>query len=84
MAKRRNRSIDDFLYSFLIGLMVSGNLLSRTHKDNTMSRLVYQTNEKHDSSWFDYILSLLGPRDRQENIDTRDNTTSIRMILSTR
>ena len=63
--------------------MVSGNLLSRTHKDNTMSRLVYQTNEKHDSSWFDYILSLLGPRDRQENIDTRDNTTSIRMILST-
>ena len=84
MAKRRNRSIDDFLYSFLIGRAVSGNLLSRTHKDNTMSRLVYQTNEKHDSSWFDYILSLLGPRDRQENIDTRDNTTSIRMILSTR
>jgi hypothetical protein len=25
-----------------------------------MSRLVYQTSEKHDSSWFDYILSLLG------------------------
>lgn len=56
-----------------------------------MSRLVYQTAtllEKHDSSWFDYILSLLGPYcakgwDRQENIDTRDNTTSIRMILST-
>lgn len=29
-----------------------------------MSRLVYQTAtllEKHDSSWFDYILTLLGP-----------------------
>lgn len=51
-----------------------------------MSRLVYQTSEKHDSTWFDYILSLLGRAkgwDRQENIDTRDNTTSIRMILST-
>lgn len=60
ITKRRNRSIDSFLYSFLIGLMVSGNLLSRTHKDNTMSRLVYQTNEKQDPSWFDSILTLLG------------------------
>lgn len=50
MAKRRNRSMDDFLYSFLIGLMVSGNVLTRTHKKNTTSRLVYQTNENHDPS----------------------------------
>ncbi|RYE15168.1 MAG: hypothetical protein EOP34_04220 [Rickettsiales bacterium] len=61
MSKRRNRSIDDFLHSFLIGLMVSGNLLTRTYKENTMSRLVYQTREKHDSSWFNYIITLLGP-----------------------
>ena len=60
MAKRRNRSMDDFLYSFLIKLMVSGNVLTRTHKKNTTSRLVYQTNENHDPSWFDYVLTLLG------------------------
>lgn len=44
-----------------------------------MSRLVYQTSEKHDSSWFDYILS----HGRKENSDSRDNSISIRMTLST-
>lgn len=89
MTKRRNRSIDNFLFFFLIGLMVSVNLLSRTHKNNTMSRLVYQTAtllEKHDSSWFDYIVTLLGRAkgwDRKENVDSRDNSISVRMTLST-
>lgn len=56
-----------------------------------MSRLVYQTAtllEKHDPSWFDYILTLLGPYcakgwDRKENVDRRDNSINVRMTLST-
>lgn len=44
-----------------------------------MSRLVYQTSERHDSSWFDYIQS----HGRKENSDSRDNSISIRMTLST-
>lgn len=49
-----------------------------------MSRLLYQTSEKHDSSWFDSILTLrVKGQDRKENIDSRDNSISVRMILST-
>jgi len=41
--------------------MVSGNMLSRAHKENTTARLVYQTNSNHDMGWYNYLLSLLGP-----------------------
>ena len=61
MEKRRNRVIDDFTFSFLLGLMVSGNLISRTHKNNMTSRLVYQTNTNHKQALYDYILKILVP-----------------------
>lgn len=88
IAKRHSRSINDFLFSFLIGLIVSGNLLSRTHKENITARLVYQTNQNHPQAWYDFILELLEPFcakgwDRKENKDSRDGSIGIRMILST-
>lgn len=44
-AKRKNRKINDYFYSLIIGLIVSNRLQCRTYKNTESSRLVFQTFE---------------------------------------
>ena len=43
IAIRKERKMSNFLYRSTIGLIVSGDIIVRSHKDNPTSRLVYQT-----------------------------------------
>lgn len=46
--KRNSREISDFFYHFVIGLIISGDLICRVHKDNLTARLVYQIYENSE------------------------------------
>lgn len=53
--KRKSRTINNYFYSVVIGLMVSNRLQCRTYKNTKSSRFVYQTFED-DEDWKIYLL----------------------------
>lgn len=47
-AKINARTVSGFLYSFLLGLLISRDLVCRTHKQSETARLVHQTFDKSE------------------------------------